>query len=621
MASAEPGALALRERWRRAARLDASPWLAGVALAAGAGVAWAVVHRLPAGGADVAAARALGIVSVTTLAGHSKSAESLAYALGLSSAIAVSVALWAGWASFAGRRAPNRDGALCFRPRRVGAGELAVAAALAVPFARPWLAQAAWVSPWFLLAEEGESLAWVDTLLRGGALSRDVFCLYGPLSTWPIALLFAAFGPSLVLWRRWILATSVPALLAVWWLLRGLLRSRALALAGTALVGLLCAPTVPAHSWSLSRVGLGLAALACLSRALADGARAWLLALGFGLGAALLYSQEVGVAACVAAGGALLLRPGRAGAIAWTSLGGALVLLPALAYMAAEGALLATFENLFLFPRTRLLGFGALPFPAPAAAADSLRAYFVPAVLAVSGFSIASRLLRGECDTRTLTELALAIFGALLFSSALSRPDLPHLAFALPPALVLLAVRVDDAAALVSRGRRTAAAVALALALAALSPWAGLAAATLRSFFASTPPGFRPLALPRAGGAQLPEPLARDLEQVTNALRERTRPDESFWAYPNEALLYFLADRPQPTRYPLVVFAVTRGQRGELVAELERARPRYAVLHLEAPALDGITYDIAAPEVIAYLGAHYAIEERFGGFALLRRRD
>jgi hypothetical protein len=425
-----------------------------------------------------------------------------------------------------------------------------------------------------------------------------------------------------VLWRRWILATSVPALLAVWWLLSGLLQSRALALAGTALVGLLCAPAVPAHSWSLSRVGLGLAALAYLSRALAGGARGWLLALGFGLGAALLYSQEVGVAACAAAGGALLLRPGRARAIAWTSLGGALLLLPALAYMAAQGALLATFEDLFLFPRTRLLGFGALPFPALAATAASLRAYFVPAVLAVSGFSIASRLLRGECDARTLTEFALAIFAALLFSSALSRPDLPHLAFTLPPALVLLAVRVDDAAMVLgSRGRRTAAAVALALALAALSPWAGPAAATLRSFFASTPPGFRPLALPRAGGAQLPEPLARDLERVTNALRERTRPDESFWAYPNEALLYFLADRPQPTRYPLVVFAVTRAQRGELVAELERARPRYAVLHLEAPAPDGITYDIAAPEVIAYLGAHYAIEERFGGFALLRRKD
>jgi hypothetical protein len=152
----------------------------------------------------------------------------------------------------------------------VGALELVLAASvLGVAFARLWTARAAWISPWVVLSEEGELLAWVDTVsvLRGGALSRDVFCLYGPLSIWPVAWLFAAFGPSLGLWRHWIFALNGPALLATYLLLRGLLRSRSGAIGGTAVVGLLCAPAVPALSWSLSRVGLAGGSCMSLARA------------------------------------------------------------------------------------------------------------------------------------------------------------------------------------------------------------------------------------------------------------------------------------------------------------------------------------------------------------------
>ncbi|MGH7289362.1 MAG: hypothetical protein ACREI8_15230, partial [Myxococcota bacterium] len=175
--------------------------------------------------------------------------------------------------------------------------------------------------------------------------------------------------------------------------------------------------------------------------------------------------------------------------------------------------------------------------------------------------------------------------------------------------------------ALSSRTRRAAAAAGLLIAVAALAPFRSSATVNLGMLFAPAPDGFRALALPRGGGALLPERLASDLEDVTSALQALTAPNEQFWVYPNEALLYFLADRPQPTRFPLVLFAVTRAQRRELVAELERVKPRYAVFYFEAAIVDGITYDIAAPEVFAYLGAHYEVDARFGAFALLRRKS
>jgi hypothetical protein len=66
-----------------------NPWIAALALAARLAV-WLT----PARGADVARARALGIVSVSILAGHSKSAESLAYFAALACGIAAGAAVW-----------------------------------------------------------------------------------------------------------------------------------------------------------------------------------------------------------------------------------------------------------------------------------------------------------------------------------------------------------------------------------------------------------------------------------------------------------------------------------------------------------------------------------------------
>src|SRR5262249_28683001 len=201
-------------------------------------------------------------------------------------------------------------------------------------------------------------------------------------------------------------------------------------------------------------------------------------------------------------------------------------------------------ENLFLFPRIRVLGFGGVPFPPLALTSYALCAYFPPVVLGASGVATAARLLGGERGARVDTELALFVFGALLFTAGLSRADMTHFAFAAPPALVLLAGMAEDAARLaVSRAarisERAAGAAALALAAAVLAPWWSWASLNLTSFWAPTPSDLRPLQLDRAGGVLAPDALASQLEQLVATLRDRTQPDEPIWVYPNEALIYF----------------------------------------------------------------------------------
>jgi len=410
-------------------------------------------------------------------------------------------------------------------------------------------------------------------------------------------------------------------LIAVYFLLRATTRTRWAAAAGALAFGIFCAPTIPAMSWSLLRVGLGLAAIATLTRALDRNKTGWFIATGMLAVTGFFYSQEVGIACGLAIAVTLVLQPNqRMMSILWTALGGALVLIPALIYLVATNSLNATVENLFFFPRVRMLGFAAFPFPRFGFNFESLVAYFVPAVLVVSAFSMVTKLLRGQRDARVFAELTLFIFGALLFTSALSRPDNPHFSFVAAPALMLLTGLVENACFAIRLAQQRSIAIAcLAIAAIALIPWMSAAPQTFRSLIEL--PSGRPLALPRGGSARLPDDFATDLEKLTRAIQARTAPDEPFWVFPNEALLYFLANRPQPTHFPLIIFAITREQREQLIADLDRTRPRLAVVYLDATADDGIPYRVSRPEVVAYLETNYELETNIGSFALMRRRN
>ena len=194
----------IQAKLRAASELGASLWVAALALAAGAGAARIVINFLPTRTDDVALARLLGIVSETILAGHSKSADSRAYAVGMSVAVICSLAIWMLWAIRAGANRTAISPSIT-NSVRITLVEFGLAAFVAFGlFGRIWNGRAATVSAWSALSEEGEMLAWVDTVLRGGALSRDTFCLYGPLSVWAVAVLFWLCHPSLGLWRHWI---------------------------------------------------------------------------------------------------------------------------------------------------------------------------------------------------------------------------------------------------------------------------------------------------------------------------------------------------------------------------------------------------------------------------------
>ena len=161
---------------------------------------------------ELALAKKLGITSLTTLSGYSKSRDIITYLSLLFFPIACSAILWSLWSW-------KKHGMLKENlfPRgsqdysKGGPGwnlclPLVAALYLLIPFDinnfyRPFYSES--VGAWPFLGEEGEHLAWIQSILSGGVHGRDFFCLYGPMLIYPLAWLMKLFGPTITLLRHY----------------------------------------------------------------------------------------------------------------------------------------------------------------------------------------------------------------------------------------------------------------------------------------------------------------------------------------------------------------------------------------------------------------------------------
>jgi hypothetical protein len=652
-------------RFREAADRPGALWAQAACLAGGAAMAWLAARRFAWAGDDLEAARRLGVISATTLAGYAKSRDTHAYLIAVSVGLLCATALWIAWCRLAARgdrTVASQENAGAVRPASKWRWrELALVTALLVPgLLRFDLAVNGWDAPYTFYSEEGEAVAWADVALHGGVLSRDTYCLYGPLATYPIVAAFALLGPSVTLWRLCVYLLDVPALLAVYLLLRELARSRWAAGLGVALVCFHRMWPMPAMSWSLMRTGLGLAAIAAAANHLRTGRRASLVLCGAALGTGLLFSQEAGLAAALAVSVGLVVdavgrgtdRRTIARDAATVVAGLAAVAGPILAWHAARGGAASLIANLFGFAKLRVLGHGGQPFPglaesvaawfgAPSgetldALLETLAAYFGPVLYVFAAFRIGTRLLAGRYAPEVAVYAALIVYGCVLFVSPLTRPDTTHVLFATPPAFVIVVDQLARAIMLVRRSservaRRSAAAAFVVVTVAGLAAFRTDTRENLRLFarqvglnvtlrgIAPAEDGARTLEVERGGGVRIPADRADEIEAAVRYVAERTSPTEPVWAFPNEPMLNFLADRPLAGRYALALFAITRDQRLDLIASVEHSGARYAIVNLKPSMVDEIPSRAQVPELWAYVDTNFTPEKRFGRFEVRRR--
>lgn len=120
-------------------------------------------------------------------------------------------------------------------------------------------------------------------------------------------------------------------------------------------------------------------------------------------------------------------------------------------------------------------------------------------------------------------------------------------------------------------------------------------------------------------GVRVDPATARSLRGLKSFLDEATAPGDDVYFFPNEAIYYFLLDRRNPTRFAISYFAITSELRRELVADLERRRPRFVVWSLRTWRVDGIRENVQVPEVLAYLLENYRAYRLLGDVQILER--
>jgi hypothetical protein len=487
-----------------------------------------------------------------------------------------------------------------------------------------------------LYDDEGYLLEGVTRVLDGQVIYRDFHHTYAPGRFYMFAALFRLFGEDLLVVRAaWVLMRAGIVVLA-WLFARRLVTG---AFAWIPPLALLALPG-PWHKsfFHLFLIATALAGTVLFTRG-GRGASFWTGAL---VGVAILFRQDVGVAAAIAIGAYRLLRRRDAANVSAMLLiaGCAAVLALPTLYFASQHALGAAAEKMFIAGardnRTNEIPFPPLVPLVPAGAPDARAVFallFTKALyyLAPLSFAVYAAALGAQWLRRRVAPAPGAFFLLLLGSAGLvqvaARSDIPHLLQAI--GLVYSVWAIALARAVPAQGSLRLAAPALALLVPAVltlgaasfartaeSPrGAGYLAAAGVMIPAENATGARValqparrvrLDLPRAR-VDVPARQAEVVREAGRFLEEHTAPHDYFLTLPGYQLLYFLFDRRNPTAFPHVRRALdSREEEDAYIADIERHDTRY--IFFQEIAIDGRPerrFAVYAERVMNWIVEHY----------------
>jgi hypothetical protein len=207
---------------------------------------------------------------------------------------------------------------------------------------------------------------------------------------------------------------------------------------------------------------------------------------------------------------------------------------------------------------------------------------YLPALGAWAGLALLGRASARRAPIQPLAWYLLA--GTLVALALYPRVDVIHAMFAGPPLLVVGAWGLARAhRALAGHAGRLSQVGAylslLVVPIAAVAPHAYWRYVTVTHADprAPTPPAYVDLGLARAR-VRVPDLLATSVRGAVEYVRVGTPPGAPFFAYPIDPLFYFLADRPNPTRFNhFFEGALTAADLQQVIGDLERTKPRYVL--------------------------------------------
>lgn len=278
------------------------------------------------------------------------------------------------------------------------------------------------------------------------------------------------------------------------------------------------------------------------------------------------------------------------------------------------------FEFVFLImPRYKELMDGLVfPFKMPSA-------YLLCVLLALNAFWVAWKFfgcLRvhgkkapGVFFRNNFAGVLLLLISLAAFRGALGRADLPHIAYSSYFAYLLLIYLIFTALAATMRERigmwrgLSTGAVVLAAAVSAFGVYKIYSYDLLSHKF--------PLHVSDS------ELIPDSYEEAIEYLDDNLGPDEYFFTLTNEGIWYYFLDRPAPTRFHLVWFAMPRFYQKEIVEDLKEKDVEFIIVSNSnwSSRIDLISSMKRLPIVRKYILKNYEYHVEIDGHEIWRRKD
>lgn len=133
---------------------------------------------------------------------------------------------------------------------------------------------------------------------------------------------------------------------------------------------------------------------------------------------------------------------------------------------------------------------------------------------------------------------------------------------------------------------------------------------------------FAEVRLERAGRVDIPDIQARQMQKVVAYIQDQTAPDEKIFDFSSQGAYYFFANRPSVTRYHQVVYAATPTMQREVIAALEADKTRIVLFKTGGwfDAVDDIPAEKRHPIIAAYLQKNYEPTVRIYRTQILQRK-
>lgn len=328
---------------------------------------------------------------------------------------------------------------------------------------------------------------------------------------------------------------------------------------------------------------------------------------------------------------------------AYLLLGFGMVVLPMVIYLAIKSDLSMLWDSIFGFPKLKTLGYGSSPFP-------SLRDFIsdplnrLPFVYWLIFYYIGTasylfvQLVTKSDDKTLLLKISLVIYGIILLRIPIGRTSIIEAIKVFHPALLLIAFHMD--ALISSIANNKASLLRFGHALFAILAFGTLSIAVVFGADAGVRNKFEHMMFSlknspnrltiKSTGINLPEierggiyyspDTADSITKIKAFLDANAQQDRYVYFFPNEAVYYFIFNKQNPTRYAISYFAATKAQRLELIADLEKNRPKYVIYSPKTWRVDFIPETDQVPEVVDYLQQKYGVISDLDNVVILQRK-